>query len=298
MQLLKSLLLVSFVIVSLGVVSSCSARIANPYPIALQRQGDIYIIRNSKEIEKLTSTGDVLELCWLDQENICFPRKFVTGLEETRDWSGFSTLYDLFLIPRDGGSIQQFTGNHFARGPSAGNMPGRAIFWRDNTPFATSSEIWETIKEVRRDRPLGISAITPDASPDQRWISGVYGLDIPEGIGLYKYPSSERYRKFDGPFSRPRFSPDSRLLAFINQEAGKTQIWGFDMPDGEPRLLLEFSEIINRVVDLGWAKDGSGYILVLEDKDLKRDVYYWELQTKQLKRLTQFEDVNFATSFH
>jgi len=281
-----------------GVFSLVQARNANPYPIALIRNGDIYNMNNSKEVKKLTSIGDARELCWLDNETICFSREYDTGLKDGRGWRGFSKIYDLFTIPREGGTVKQFTAQHHSRGPSTGNMPGRVIFWRDNSGFGTTSELWETLKPMRRARPLGVSAVSPDASPDQFWMTAVFSLDDTVGIALYKYPSTERYRELPGPYKRPRFSPDSKLLIFINEEFGKGQIWGFDMPDGEPRMLLEFGDSINRVIDLGWAGDGSGFILVLEDKQKKRDIYYWELIRKELRRLTNYGDVDHATSFH
>ncbi len=276
----------------------CSARIADPYPISILRNGDIYLIEGADKIRRLTELSDIKEICWLDEKTICFSRVRTTGLIDKRSWRGFERVTDLFTYDLPSGAIRQFSANHFARGPAPSSMHGRALFWRDNRYFGTTSEIWETIHPLRRDRPLGIQGIDPDSSPDQRWTAAALGDGNPEGVGLYRFPTNDSYRKLRGLHYRPRFSPDSKLLAFISEASGKTEIWGFDIPDAEPRRLLGPGEQIERIVDFGWAEDGSGYILVMEDLDSKTDVYYWEIIAKRLLKLTDTGDVEKATSWH
>jgi hypothetical protein len=277
---------------------SCAARIADPYPIAILRLGDIHLIEGRDKIIRLTELGDIKEICWLDEQTICFSRVRTTGLINERSWLGFESVSDLFTVSRSPGRVKQFTANHFARGPSPSPMYGRALFWRDNRHFGTISEIWESIHPLRRDRPLGIQGIDPDCSPDQRWTAASLGDGSLEGVGLYRFPTNDSYRKLRGPHYRPRFSPDGQLYTYISEESGKTEIWGFDIPDGEPRRLLGPGEKIERIIDFGWAKDGSGYILVMEDLNQQTDVYYWEIETKKLLKLTETGDVKKATSWH
>ncbi len=276
----------------------CEARIADPYPIALLRQGDIYLLESKNELKKLTDLGDVMDICWLDKETICFSREFQTDLTAQKHWRGFQTISDLFTIKRDGGSLTQFTANHFARGPAPSPMDGRALFWRDNRSLHTKCEIWESIHPVRRDRPLGIRGTSPDSSPDKKWTAASLGQSSVAGVGLFRFPTNDSYKKLRGQYRRPRFSPDSRLLAYINEESGSAEIWGFDIPDGEPRRLLGTGEKIARIVDFGWTEDGSGYILLLEDESGLTDAYYWEIQQKSLHKLTETGDITQATSWH
>jgi hypothetical protein len=286
------------ILISFSTAAFSWARLANPYPIAFLRQGDIYLIEGTDTVHRLTELGDVREICWLDGETICFSREMDTGLVEMEDWTGYSKIRDLFLITPKDGSIRQFTADHFARSPAPSTMPGRALFWRDNRALGTVSEIWETIHPLRRNRPLGIRGINPDSAPDQRWTAAQLGDGEPEGIGLYRYPTNDSYRKLRGPYFRPRFSPDSRLLTYISEESGKPEIWGYEIPDGEPRRRLGVGEKIRSIVDFGWAKDGSGYILVLENQEGKSDVYYWEIEQQRLTKLTRTGDIKYATSWH
>jgi hypothetical protein len=255
-------------------------------------------MENSTSIKQLTFESDALEICWLDAETICFSRELKIEAPEDREWLGVTNFYDLFVINRTDGKVKQFTANHFTREPAPSPMPARALFWRDNRELGTTSEIWETIHPLRRERPLGIQGISPDSSPDQRWTAAALGTNQPEGVGLYRFPTNDAYKKLHGPYFNPRFSPDSKMLTYINLESGKSEIWGFDIPDGEPRRLLGVGEKIQRIVDFGWVKDGSGYILVLEDENSKRDVYYWEIKEKDLRKLTEFGDVDAATAWH
>lgn len=278
--------------------SACPARIANPYPVAVIRQGDVYLIEEKDEMKRLTQSGDVHEICWLDQETICFSRKMETGLAFDKNWVGLGTIWDLFTVSKNGGPAHQFTAHHFARGPSPSPMNGRALFWHDGLLTDTQCEIWETIHPKRRDRPLGIQGTTPDASPDRKWTAASLGRESPGGVGLYRYPTDDSYRKLRGPYHRPRFSPDGRLLTYLNYESGKGEIWGYDLPDGEPRRLLGTTPHIKTIADFGWVGDGSGYVLVLEDENGKKDVYFWEIKQESLTKLSETGDVTAATSWH
>ena len=277
---------------------NCEARIANPYPVAILRQGDVFLIPGQGKMERLTRLGDVKEICWLDQETICFSRQMETGLPERKDWVGFNKIWDLFTVKKEGGPVSQFTAHHYARGPAPSPMFGRALFWRDASTTGTVYEIWETIHPKRRDRPLGIRGITPDSSPDRKWTAASLGHDEPAGVGLYRYPTNDAYRKLRGPYHRPRFSPDNRMLTYLNYESGKSEIWGYDIPDGEPRRLLETPKGMKTIIDFGWVEDGSGYIIILEDMQSKKDAYFWEIDKKSLMKLTETGDIEAATSWH
>lgn len=286
------------VLMLLLLVVKGEARIANPYPIAFLKQGNIYLIEDERKTVQLTFSGDIRELCWLDEETICFSRVMDTGITEGGDWIGYRKISDLFTINRSGGTVKQLTADHFARGPAPSPMPPRALFWRDNRSLETQCEIWESIYPLRRDRPLGIRGITPDSAPNQHWTAASLGTYDPEGIGMYRYPTNDSYRKLHGPYYRPRFTPDSKMLTYISLESGVPEIWGFEIPDGDPHRLLGVGKKIKNIIDFGWTKDQSGYIIVLEDQNGKRDIFYWEIQKKMLKKLTNTGDVDAATSWH
>lgn len=281
-------------------VSIAEARIANPYPVAVLRKGDIYLLKSKGDWQKLTETGDVTSLCWLDRETICFSRSIKTGLKNQMGWRGLETISDLFLIKRDGSDLRQFTNDHFASQPSPAPIPGRALF-AHIVPFdGMDMEIWETIKPPFSDRTSGIRGSRPDSSPNRRWTTAQL---IPEGIGLYRYPTNDAYRKLTGSYHTPRFSPDSEKLTFFatNSNPDSSGIWGHEIPDGDPELILPMSKISDQrrnLLTFGWTADGSGFILVLAHDSGKRDVFFYEIELKSLQQLSDFGDIDQATAWH
>lgn len=285
-------------IVGVSIALSCAqARIANPYPVAFLRQGDVYILESSEKWKPLTQIGDAGSLCWFDSETICFSREVRTGLILRTDWEGIQVLRDLFTVSKNGGGIRQWTVDHFTTEPAPASMPNRVVFAHKVPQDTLETEIWETIRPRIRNRSLGIRGHLPDSSPDQRWTAATLGPGF-GGVGIYRYPTNDAYRKIEGNFGRPRFSPDARLLAYLSREKGKHGIWGYEVPDGEPRQLMAFPKGYDQILDFSWTKDGSGFILVLQDEKGLSDIYYYELDKKNLVRLTQFGDVKHATAWH
>lgn len=282
-------------------VSTSDARIANPYPVAVLRKGDIYLLKSKDDWQRLTETGDVTSLCWLNRETICFSRSIQTGLKNRMDWRGLETISDLFLIKRDGSDLRQFTNNHFASQPAPAPIPGRSLF-AHIVPFdGMDREIWETIKPPFSDRTSGIRGSWPDSSPDRKWTAAE--LNENGGIGLYRYPTNDAYRKLRGSYRTPRFSPDGERLTFFAMHSipDSSGIWGYEIPDGEPELILPMSKVSNQYHGLqtfGWTEDGSGFILVLSDDNSKRDVFFYEVELKSLQQLSDFGDIDQATAWH
>jgi hypothetical protein len=286
-----------FIVGVLSLPAGAQARIANPYPVAFLRQGDVYILESADNWKPLTKLGDVGSLCWVDPETICFSREIRTGLLLRTDWQGIQILRDLFTVSRSGGRIQQWTVDHFTTEPAPASMPNRVVFTHKVPGDTLETEIWETIRPLIRNRSLGIRGHLPDSSPDQRWTAATLGTGF-GGVGIYRYPTNDAYRKIEGDLGRPRFSPDGKTLAYLNREKGKNGIWGYTVPDGEPRRLLAIPKGFDRILDFGWTKDGSGFILVLQDEKGASDIYYYELDRKNLNRLTQLGDVKLATAWH
>ena len=218
------------------VAELASARTNDLYPIAVLRKGNVWILKSKSAWQQLTTTGDSKSLCWLDKETICFARELKTGLKDRPlDWQGLEVIRDLFTVKKAGGRVNQFTLNHFATEPSPGNIPGRALFTHFELNKHEPADVWETILPLFRDRYLGIRGHLADASPDQRWIAATLGTSH-EGIVLHNYPDATTYRKIEGPFGRPRFSPDSKQVAYLSHDPEKGGIYLFDMPDGEPKM--------------------------------------------------------------
>lgn len=276
------------------------ARISNPYPIAVLRQGDVYLLKPKGEWRQLTKFGDVISLCWLSEDTICFVREIRTGPTKAKNWQGLDILRDLFVVTKDGKALQQFSTDHFVEEPSPSAMPGRALFAHNPGWFTPDFEIWESIKPNIRNRPLGIRGHLPDAAPNQRWTTAALNGDGPSGVGLYRYPTDDSYRKISGPYTRPRFSPDSKLLAFLGSPAVKDScgIYAYEIPDGEIKFMLPTPPGQRRIEDFGWSADGSGFILVLSGEDGKRDIFFFELDLQLLTQLTKRGDIDQATAWH
>ncbi len=285
----------------LSAVLFCAAsgqgRISDPYPVAVLRQGDVYLLKAEGDLWQMTRVGDVKSLCWLDQETLCLARELRTGLKNRPDWQGIEVMRDLFTLKITSGNLEQFTMDHFVCEPAPGHIPNRALFTHPVEADTMQTEIWETLRPLLRNRSLGIRGYQPDSSPDKKWTAATLGRNR-GGIGLYHYPASDSYRKIEGPYWRPRFSPNNQLLAYLNAEPGQTEMWGYVLPDGEPQLFLRLPEGFEDMLDFGWTADASGFILLLSHNGGQRDIYYYEIQTKKLTPLSESGDIDQASAWH
>jgi hypothetical protein len=286
-----------FLAVALLAAEVSSAKNTNLYPIAVLRNGNVWVLKNRGVWQQLTTTGDAKSLCWLDKETICYARGLKSGLKDRPDWQGLEVYYDLFTVKKGGGIFSQFTMNHFATEPAKGNIPGRALFTHIVLDRTEPADVWETILPTFRDRYLGIRGHQPDASPDQHWIAATMGVES-EGIVLHNYPDASSYRKMPGSYSRPRFSPDSRQLAYLNHDPAKGGVYVLDMPDGDSRWIMPVPAGFRSIEDFGWSSDGTGFILLLLDNSGKKDLYFHEIGAKTEVRLTETGDVERATGWH
>jgi len=284
----------------IAAASFSQARISNPYPTAVLRKGDIYLLKSKGEWKRLTRLGDVKWLCWLNQDSICFQRDRETGLQDSSNWRGFAIIRDLFVVTRDGKSVEQFTTDHFAQEPSPSPMLGRALFAHNAAWFTEEYEIWETIRPNIRNRPLGIRGHSPDGAPNQKWTAAALNGKGPSGVGLYRFPSNDAYRKIEGAYYRPRFSPNSKWLAFLRaaDTPDSSGLYAYEIPDGEVRFILRTPEGYQSIKDFGWTADGSGFILVLGHAGNKRDAFFYDMEVKVLTKLSDSGDIDQATAWH
>jgi dipeptidyl aminopeptidase/acylaminoacyl peptidase len=90
----------------------------------------------------------------------------------------------------------------------------------------------------------------PQVSPDGRWVAfTVQSVDLaanqkPTEIWTVALDGSARPQKIthDGSAnSRPRWSPDSRRIAYISDRGGSSQIWLMDPDGGNPKAVTNFA---------------------------------------------------------
>jgi hypothetical protein len=284
----------------IGAISVSQARVTNPYPTAVLREGDIYLLKAKDDWQRLTHWGDVQWLCWMSTDTLCFERKRMTGLKDSSDWRGFEAVRDLFIATVDGKILRQFTADHFTEEPSPSPMRARALFAHRPDWITQDYEIWETIHPNIRNRPLGIRGHMPDASANQRWTAAALNGEGPSGVGLYRYPGNDAYRRIEGPHTRPRFSPNNVWYAFLSYpgDPDSCGIYAYEIPDGDVKFILKTPEGFARICDFGWSRDGYAFILVLEDSAGKRDAYFYDMERKALQRLSETGDIDQASAWH
>ena len=291
-----------FFLTALICITSMQAegRVTNPYPTAVLRQGDVYLLKGKDNWQRLTHWGDVQWLCWMSTDTLCFERKRTTGLKDSADWRGFEVVRDLFMATRDGKILGQFTADHFTEEPSPSPMRARALFAHRPDWLTQEYEIWETIRPNIRNRPLGIRGHMPDASANQRWTAAALNGEGPSGVGLYRYPTNDSYRKIEGPHTRPRFSPNNVWYAFLSypSDPDSCGIYAYEIPDGDVKFILRTPEGFVRICDFGWSRDGFAFILVLEDAAGKRDAFFYDMELKSLQRLSDTGDIDQASTWH
>lgn len=115
-----------------------------------------------------------------------------------------------------------------------------------------------------------------DWSPDGRWLVTVSDRHPPLGSGYQLYvvrpdgTDERRLTEGKGLNVYPRFSPDSRQIAYHHQERGKDSLWVVNL-DGTGRRLLAEEQGNEKLGSLSWSPDG---------KTLSYEVENWERDAK------------------
>lgn len=102
----------------------------------------------------------------------------------------------------------------------------------------------------------------PQLSPDGKWVAyeaGVVDLAANKTVRHLWMVSvdggeSRQLTRGDGSDTRPRWSPDSKSLAFISTRGGKSQVWILSMDGGDPRQVTTLSTEADGVT---WAAHGD-----------------------------------------
>jgi len=109
-----------------------------------------------------------------------------------------------------------------------------------------------------------------DWSPDGRWLVTVSDRHPPHGRGYQLYlmrPDGTDQRRLteDGGLNvYPRFSPDSRRIAYLHQERGKNSLWVVNI-DGSGRRRVFEEENDASPDHLCWSPDGKWLACKIED---------------------------------
>jgi dipeptidyl aminopeptidase/acylaminoacyl peptidase len=140
-------------------------------------------------------------------------------------------------------------------------------------------------QETATTRPIALDDLArlkevsdPQISPDGRWVAyTVKAMDLesdqmPGDIWLATWDGQTSIRVTKTPSESehtPRWSPDSRRLAFLSgrpggKAAGGEQLWLLDLAGGEAEQVTSFKE---GVEDFAWSPDGARFVLVIQDGD-------------------------------
>jgi Tol biopolymer transport system component len=109
-----------------------------------------------------------------------------------------------------------------------------------------------------------------DWSPDGQWLVVVSDRDAPPGWGYQLYlmrPDGTNPRRLTegrGLNVYPRFSPDSREIAYLHQERGTNSLRIVDVEAGSRRLLVQEQGNEN-VGELSWSPDGKRLVYEVEN---------------------------------
>lgn len=138
--------------------------------------------------------------------------------------------------------------------------------------------------QARLLQPEDVAAIrsvgNPRISPDGQWV--VYTVRVMDmkkdkrntNLWLVKWDGSDNRALTFGAETQttPRWSPDSKRLAFLSSRADKDkgdQLWIMDLAGGEAH---QVTDLKGDVSDYAWAPDGKHMVLVVQDHDPTDDL--------------------------
>ena len=108
----------------------------------------------------------------------------------------------------------------------------------------------------------------PSLAPDGRAVAFTVGVvDVEKNTQLRQIWSvaldaaAPRQITTEGRNTSPRFSPDSKHIAFLSSRGGSTQIWIMDPDGGNPRQLTRLSSEADEPV---WSPDGKNLVFTSE----------------------------------
>jgi TolB protein len=135
----------------------------------------------------------------------------------------------------------------------------RSENWRFNSDGSGATKL--TIPETEE---------VADWSPDGRWLVTVSDRHPPHGSGYQLYvmrpdgTDERRLTEGKGLNVYPRFSPDSRRIAYLHQERGLDSLWVVNLDGSGRRRVLE-EENDSSPDHFCWSPDGKSLAYKIED---------------------------------
>lgn len=127
-------------------------------------------------------------------------------------------------------------------------------------------------------------------SPDGKFVAYIASKDGKRTIWLKQIGGGDPFTRKQDPDSEessPLWSPDSGQTAFISERNGARGIWMMPAFGGAQTLLAPI-ETRGQAALIHWSKDGSKIFF-----DMKQNLYSLDLATKQITKLTNFDEAVF-----
>lgn len=110
------------------------------------------------------------------------------------------------------------------------------------------------------------SVYNPSVSPDGKWIACLYQKDptLPDlTLAVIPFAGGEPVKTFPLPpttFAEAglRWTPDGQALAYVNNQAGVSNIWSQSLTGGQPKQLTDFTS--EQIFRFAWSPDGKQFI--------------------------------------
>src|SRR5271169_289465 len=171
---------------------------------------------------------------------------------------------NIWSIDADGGNQKPLTQGGTNGAPSCSPDGKWAVF---NASHGGDYALWKVpLQGGTPEQLTNYASAYPTVSPDGKWIAfNDYAVPNATKIGVIPFAGGQPAKTFDYSASSfagypvTHWTPDGRVLTYIRDQQGISNIWAQPIDGGPPKQLTDFTA--GQIFNFAWSKDGRQIVL-------------------------------------